>query len=204
MKIFYTYLWLREDGTPYYVGKGCGCRAFKSQGRRQNVHPPADKSRVLIQDFLCEQDAFAAEIFLISYYGRKDLGTGCLVNLTEGGEGASGHVPSLAARQNMSAAQMGRKHPDSVRQKMSLSGKGRIFTKEHLQNLSRAHRGFALSEEHKQKISQSGRGLKRSEATKQKMREVFKGRIVSQETRQRIAASLRSYYEGVGKRKIYV
>ena len=80
--MFYTYLWLREDGTPYYVGKGSGHRAFVSWGHR---HPrPKDRSSILIQEFPSERDAFSAEIFLISYYGRKDLGTGCLRNLSGG------------------------------------------------------------------------------------------------------------------------
>jgi len=86
--MFYTYLWLRDDGTPYYVGKGTGRRAYTSWAH--GVHKPADKHKILVQEFPTEQDAFAAEIFLIAYYGRLDLGTGCLRNLTAGGEGFSG------------------------------------------------------------------------------------------------------------------
>jgi len=81
MKIYYTYLYLREDGTPYYVGKGSGARAFKWH---RTGCPP--KNRILIQEFPSEMDAFEAEKFFISFYGREDLGTGCLLNLTDGGE----------------------------------------------------------------------------------------------------------------------
>jgi hypothetical protein len=98
MKVYYTYLWLREDGTPYYVGKGTGIRAFTNSSH--NVHKPLDESLILTQEFPDEQSAFAAEKFLIAYYGRKDLGTGCLRNLTDGGEnppthrrGNPGHIP---------------------------------------------------------------------------------------------------------------
>jgi len=84
--MFYTYLWLREDGTPYYVGKGHGDRAYKYH--RRHGSPP--KQRVVIYQAESEVDAFETEIALIWYYGRKDLGTGCLRNLTNGGEGTSG------------------------------------------------------------------------------------------------------------------
>jgi hypothetical protein len=85
--LFYVYMYLRENGTPYYVGKGKESRVYKVS---KNHYPPEDRTRILIQEFSSEEEAFAAEQFFIEYYGRKDLGTGCLRNLTDGGEGTSG------------------------------------------------------------------------------------------------------------------
>lgn len=88
---FYTYAWLREDGRPYYIGKGTGDRAYTGRGRRGNRQPPKDKSRVLIlKRNLTEEEAFRHERYLIAVFGRKDLGTGILINLTDGGDGVPG------------------------------------------------------------------------------------------------------------------
>jgi hypothetical protein len=87
VKQFYTYLYLRYDGTPYYVGKGSGKRAFSS---RHRVRLPRDRKFILLQDHDTESDALFAEQLLIAAYGRKDLDTGCLRNWTNGGEGVSG------------------------------------------------------------------------------------------------------------------
>jgi hypothetical protein len=48
-------------------------------------------------------------MILIRFYGRKDLGTGILRNLTDGGEGTSGWIPSEEVRAKMSAANTGKK-----------------------------------------------------------------------------------------------
>ena len=42
---YYVYLYLREDGTPYYVGKGKDNRAFSKNGR--SVHLPLDKTKII-------------------------------------------------------------------------------------------------------------------------------------------------------------
>ena len=38
-------------------------------------------------------------MFVIAFYGRINNDTGCLANLTDGGEGMSGWVPSEETRQ---------------------------------------------------------------------------------------------------------
>lgn len=81
--IFYTYMWLRENGSPYYVGKGTRARAHHWHDRIGSAPP---KNRILLEPHTSEADAFEAEIFLIGYYGRKDQGTGVLSNLTDGGD----------------------------------------------------------------------------------------------------------------------
>lgn len=82
---FYSYLWLREDTTPYYVGKGSGRRAFRRHAHR-GLEPPDDIDRILIFNHATEAEAFESEKAFIKWFGRKDLGTGCLINHSDGGD----------------------------------------------------------------------------------------------------------------------
>src|ERR1035437_4231095 len=118
MRQFYTYLWLREDGTPYYIGKGYGQRGLTSRGHR--VKCPPDE-RIIVQDFECEEDALFAEKFLIALYGRADNGTGCLRNLTDGGEGVVGQLALLERNRRCKGIPLSPEH----RAKMSAAKKGK-------------------------------------------------------------------------------
>lgn len=84
--MYYTYMWLREDGTPYYVGKGKGNRAYIKHYGRSVVSKAPPKERIVVYLELSEEEALKTEAALIWYYGRKDLGLGILRNLTDGGE----------------------------------------------------------------------------------------------------------------------
>lgn len=157
---FYSYLWLREDGTPYYAGKGKGRRAFMSWAH--GVHKPADRTRILVFPMLHEADAFESEIAFIDLFGRKDNGTGILRNLTNGGEGAAVHVVSLAARQKASASLRGRSFSDIHRFRLSQAGKvrtkiyGRVPSDETRKKISDARQGFRYSLESRKKMRDSG------------------------------------------------
>jgi hypothetical protein len=97
MDNFYVYMYLRANdsehgkaGSPYYIGKGKGMRAFDKNHR---CKPPSDFARIVfvVRD-VSESAAHAEEKRLIAIYGRIDNGTGCLANLTDGGEGQCGRI----------------------------------------------------------------------------------------------------------------
>lgn len=173
MNIFYTYMWLREDATPYYVGKGKGKRAFINAGH--NVLRPKHKSRVVVQYWETEKEAFEMEKWFISLFGRKDNSTGILRNLTDGGENPPKMIGNAHAK--------GKKHSAEANAKKSERGKLRRQTAETRAKLSQAKKGKTnglegrpKTEETKQKIREAHLGMKASEEAVRHMREAKLGK----------------------------
>ena len=87
MKEYYTYAYLREDRTPYYIGKGTGKRAYvkHTRGKGNFVPVPKDRDRILIlKHFNSDEEAHKHEEYMIDVYGREIDG-GILLNLAIGG-----------------------------------------------------------------------------------------------------------------------
>lgn len=124
---FYVYAWFREDtGEAFYIGKG---RRDRDSARKTNpivqkivaklaANGHAYSVRRLFEN-LTEAQAFETERAEIAARGRIDLGTGCLANLTDGGEGASGNVQSAESRAKKSRANIVRYRSESERKKQS-------------------------------------------------------------------------------------
>lgn len=91
MNKYYVYGYFREDGTPYYIGKGCGDRAWSKY--HAIAVPPRNRIRILA-DQLTNEEALEWEVDLISLLGRKCNNTGCLQNKSSGGDGGGDYPKS--------------------------------------------------------------------------------------------------------------
>lgn len=142
---YYVYAYLRANGTPYYIGKGQGKRAW-TKGKGE-VYPPVDGSLVkIIAHKLWENEAFALEEKLILQYGRKDLGTGILRNQSDGGEGTKKPYNKVAWNKGLTK--------DDPR------------VAKNAANISKAMKQYQRTEEHQQNINKSLKGRKPSFAVK--------------------------------------
>jgi hypothetical protein len=95
MSIYYVYAYIREsDGTPYYIGKGKGNRAFSSYGRSFPI--PNKDNIIFLHKNLAEKEAYYLEKKEISKFGRETL-----LNKTDGGGGISGYVFTKEQKENI-------------------------------------------------------------------------------------------------------
>ena len=161
---YYVYRHRRNDTNEvFYVGIGKRNRAKSKRYRNLYWHNTVNKygyTVEVIQENITWEEACEFEIFLISLYGRKDLGTGCLVNMTDGGEGVTNI--SEEQREKKRIARTGSNSP--MYGKIS-PFKDKKHSEENLKMMSEIKQGnknprfgVKLSEETKQRLSKNRKG----------------------------------------------
>lgn len=197
-----VYRHIRKDiNSVFYIGIGKSLRrAFSTKNRNKywtNIIKKTDYIVEIVAENLSWEDACELECLLISEYGRQDLNTGQLVNMTGGGDGFIDVIFTEETRKKMSnkmlgdKRNLGRKHSKESISKMKMKKEGIVYTDEHMRNFSQARKGVPMSEEHKIKIGLANKNNILSEETKNKISNSLKGRKISEETKLKLSISLK-------------
>lgn len=154
----YVYRHIRIDkNEPFYIGissdndyKRASCKFRNNRIWNLIINKTEYKVDIILDNLSWEQ-ACEKEKEFIKLYGRKDLNTGILSNLTNGGEGTYGHILNDESKQIISLKLKGRKLNSETCNKMSKAKMGNIPS----------NKGIKMSDEQKEKISLSNKGMKK-------------------------------------------
>ena len=116
----------------FYVGIGTTTKRAYAFARSRNAYwTNVYKKHGVIVEIVAEDiswdKACELEKLMIQEYGRREFGTGCLVNMTDGGDGQAN--PSKETIAKMSAAKYGKKASEETKKKMSAYQTGKIKIK---------------------------------------------------------------------------
>lgn len=166
----------KETKEIFYIGIGNQRRPHE-KGRRGKFWVDYTSKHCYVVDIIHTDvnwdEAQAIERYLIAFYGRRDLGLGTLVNMTDGGDGLKN--PSAETRAKISYA--AKNISEETRQKMRVSQRksirpkcseetklkikmaqiGRPKSEDMKLRMSVSHTGKILSEQHKANLSKAGK-----------------------------------------------
>lgn len=138
----YVYRHIRLDkNEPFYIGIGTDSNFTRANEKTRRselwnkIVSKTDYEVEILFENIDIEEAKRKEIEFISLYGRKNLGTGILANLTNGGDGAFGRVF---------------KHSEETKKRMSEAKKGKPshrkgvkLSQELIDRLSKAKKGIS-------------------------------------------------------------
>lgn len=165
----YLYRHIRIDkNEPFYIGIGTKQprihNSIKAEYRRAHetnrkesyiwnniVNKTSYKIEILFEsndyNFIKEK-----EIEFIFLYGRINNNTGILSNMTNGGDGFIGYIPSKEKIEKHKIFMTGRKQSQKEKQKRNDSRKGYLHSEETKLKISNSHKGKKTSKEHLEKL----------------------------------------------------
>lgn len=210
----------KTTGKVFYVGIGLLRRPFEKTKRSQFWNNVA-KSEGFIAKIKYENldwnEACYWEKFYISIYGRRDLGTGILVNMTSGGDGSVGHIGYWRNRKRPEVKNWLKSNyrpnykdnpmPDRIREKIRKSLTGKKHKPESINKMKQREpwnkgltgvqksrkgipTGHKMNDKTREALIKANTGRKMSEKQKIKMSGVHKGKVTSQEVKDKIRKAL--------------
>ena len=116
----------------FYIGMGSLERAYSKDAAKRNkiwnrIINKTDYEVEILAENLTWEEACELEELLISLYGRKNLNTGTLANLTNGGDGSKGCTPSIETRKKIGDFHRNKIVSKESRDKMRKAKEGKFF-----------------------------------------------------------------------------